>query len=97
MWNRRELLLRSAGLSALAGAGLLPRLAQAEINGTATIVSGFPAGGMGDNVARPIAEKLRGHYASSVVVDARTGAGGLGLSSEPYGTLMRIGRAMPSL
>ncbi|MEJ8851439.1 Bug family tripartite tricarboxylate transporter substrate binding protein [Variovorax rhizosphaerae] len=75
MWNRRELMLRGAGLSALAGLAL-PRLAQAQINGTAAIVSGFPAGGMGDNVARPVAEKLRGHYASTIVVESRTGAGG---------------------
>jgi len=75
MWNRRELMLRGAGLSALASLGL-PRLAQAQINGTAAIVSGFPAGGMGDNVARPVAEKLRGRYASTIVVESRTGAGG---------------------
>jgi tripartite-type tricarboxylate transporter receptor subunit TctC len=75
MWNRRDLLLRSAGLSALATLGL-PRLAQAQLNGTAAIVSGFPAGGMGDNVARPLAERLRGSYAGSIVVESRTGAGG---------------------
>ncbi|MGJ7509690.1 Bug family tripartite tricarboxylate transporter substrate binding protein [Variovorax sp. GT1P44] len=75
MWNRREVLLRSAGLSALATFGV-PRLAMAQLNGNAAIVSGFPAGGMGDNVARPIAEKLRGHYATSLVVESRTGAGG---------------------
>jgi len=28
---------------------------------------------------------------------ARTGAGGRGFKSEPYGTLIVIGRAMPSL
>ena len=31
---------------------------------------------MGDNVARPLAEKMRGRYASAVVVESRTGAGG---------------------
>ncbi|WP_395321932.1 tripartite tricarboxylate transporter substrate-binding protein [Variovorax sp. UC74_104] len=31
---------------------------------------------MGDQVARPLAEKLRGKYAPNVVVDARVGAGG---------------------
>ena len=75
MWNRREVLLRSVGLSALATLGL-PRLALAQLNGNAAIVSGFPAGGMGDNVARPVAEKLRGHYATSLTVESRTGAGG---------------------
>ena len=38
--------------------------------GNAFIVSGFPAGGMGDYVARPLAEKLRGKYASAVLVEA---------------------------
>jgi tripartite-type tricarboxylate transporter receptor subunit TctC len=75
MWNRRQVLLRSAGLSALAAIGV-QRTAWAQLNGNAAIVSGFPAGGMGDNVARPIAEKLRGHYATSLVVESRTGAGG---------------------
>jgi len=75
MWNRRDLLLRSAGVSALAALGL-PRIAHAQLNGNAAIVSGFPAGGMGDNVARPVAERLRGRYASSLTVESRTGAGG---------------------
>lgn len=75
MWNRRDLLLRSAGVSALAALGL-PRIANAQLNGNAAIVSGFPAGGMGDNVARPVAERLRGRYASSLTVESRAGAGG---------------------
>ena len=75
MWNRRDLLLRSAALSTI-GPLSLPRLALAQLSGNAAIVSGFPAGGMGDNVARPVAEKLRGRYATSVTVESRTGAGG---------------------
>ncbi len=50
--------------------------ARAQLPGNATIVSGFPAGGMGDYVARPLAEKLRGRYAPALVVESRTGAGG---------------------
>jgi tripartite-type tricarboxylate transporter receptor subunit TctC len=50
--------------------------ASAQADKTATIISGFPAGGIGDQVARPLAEKLRGKYAANVVVDARVGAGG---------------------
>jgi tripartite-type tricarboxylate transporter receptor subunit TctC len=42
----------------------------------ASIVSGFPPGGLGDFVARPVAERLRGRYASNVLVESRTGAGG---------------------
>ncbi|MDM0026285.1 Bug family tripartite tricarboxylate transporter substrate binding protein [Variovorax saccharolyticus] len=75
MWNRRELLQGGAALSALASLGL-GRTAWAQLNGNAAIISGFPAGGMGDNVARPVAERLRGRYATSLVVEARTGAGG---------------------
>jgi hypothetical protein len=36
----------------------------------------LPAGGMGDYVARPLAEKLRGKYAANVLVEAKPGAGG---------------------
>lgn len=75
MWNRREMLQRGAALSALASLGV-GGPARAQLSGNGAIVSGFPAGGMGDNVARPIAERLRGRYATSLMVEARTGAGG---------------------
>jgi len=67
-----HLLQAAAGLAALAPL----RAALAQLDGNASIVSGFPAGGMGDHVARPLAEKLRGKYATSLVVEAKTGAGG---------------------
>ena len=70
--NRRQLLTSA---SALCTAGLLPP-ASAQIQGNAFIISGFPAGGMGDFVARPLAEYLRGRYASNVLVEAKPGAGG---------------------
>jgi len=70
--HRRSLLERSLALGLLAPA--LPAHSQAQK--TAFIVSGFPAGGMGDHVARPLAEKLRGVYAQNVVVDSKVGAGG---------------------
>lgn len=71
--NRRSLLQRSA-VSALASSIGLPALAQP--GGNAFIISGFPAGGMGDFVARPLAEKLRGKYAPNVLVESKVGAGG---------------------
>lgn len=40
------------------------------------IIHGFPAGGNADATARRVAERLRGSYASAVVVETRTGAGG---------------------
>jgi tripartite-type tricarboxylate transporter receptor subunit TctC len=75
MLNRRRLL----GAGAAAGfawplAGL--RRAVAQISGNAFIVSGFPAGGMGDLVSRPLAERLRGRYATNVLVESKVGAGG---------------------
>jgi len=69
----RRSALKIAGATALSAA-LRPAFAQQDK--TAFVISGFPAGGMGDQVARPLAEKLRGKYAPNVVVDARVGAGG---------------------
>ena len=71
--QRRDLLVRAAGLAALGFSGATR--AQA-LNGNAFIISGFPPGGMGDYVARPLADKLRGKYANNVLVDSRVGAGG---------------------
>lgn len=74
MDRRHFLALMRAG-GALAALSPLGR-AFAQLSGNASIISGFPVGGMGDQVSRPLAEKLRGKYATSLVVDAKTGAGG---------------------
>ncbi len=66
---------RHAAIAA-AAAALLPRWVRAQSAGNAFVVSGFPPGGMGDMVARPLTEKLRGRYADSLVLDSRPGAGG---------------------
>ena len=51
--------------------------AQATTNlETATIVTGFAAGGTSDTTCRRLATKLGGDYAKTVVVENRTGAGG---------------------
>jgi len=71
--QRRDLLVRGAALAAL---GLAGSSRAQPLSGNAFIISGFPPGGLGDYVARPLAEKLRGKYATSVVVEAKTGAGG---------------------
>jgi tripartite-type tricarboxylate transporter receptor subunit TctC len=63
----------------LGGAALaLPALsARAQTVGrNARIVIGFPAGGSSDIVARLYADRLRGIYAPSVIVDGRVGAAG---------------------
>lgn len=72
--HRRSFLLRST-LGALASTHLGTSVL-AQPAGNAFIVSGFPAGGMGDFVARPLAEKLRGKYAANLLVESRVGAGG---------------------
>lgn len=43
---------------------------------TARIQLGVPPGGLGDRLARSIAERLRGVYANNVVVENKPGAGG---------------------
>ncbi|MBL0420060.1 Bug family tripartite tricarboxylate transporter substrate binding protein [Ramlibacter sp. AW1] len=70
--DRRHFLATTAALSALG----FSRTAAAQIAGNAFIISGFPAGGMGDQVSRPMAERLRGKYASNVLVESKVGAGG---------------------
>jgi tripartite-type tricarboxylate transporter receptor subunit TctC len=65
-----------ATLAASAAASLIPERARAQISGNAFIVSGFPAGGIGDLVSRPMAERMRGRYATNVLVDNKVGAGG---------------------
>ncbi|MBL8381466.1 MAG: twin-arginine translocation pathway signal protein [Burkholderiales bacterium] len=73
MDRQRRILLAAAG----AGVALAAtRTACAQLAGTASIISGFPAGGMGDAISRPLAERLRGRYAANVIVEARVGAGG---------------------
>jgi tripartite-type tricarboxylate transporter receptor subunit TctC len=71
--NMRRSVLQAASAASLSG--LVPKVF-AQGTGNAFIVSGFPAGGMGDFVARPLAERLRGKYAPNVLVESRTGAGG---------------------
>jgi tripartite-type tricarboxylate transporter receptor subunit TctC len=72
MTVRRDF-LQAAGALSTFGLGS-PAFSQGA--GNAFIVSGFPAGGMGDFVARPLAERMRGKYAPNVLVESRTGAGG---------------------
>jgi tripartite-type tricarboxylate transporter receptor subunit TctC len=83
--QRRSFLEGAAALAALGRLGgtqaqtpaqTPAQTAPAPLSGNAFIVSGFPAGGMGDYVARPLAERLRGRYAAGMVVEARPGAGG---------------------
>ncbi|MFT4267307.1 MAG: Bug family tripartite tricarboxylate transporter substrate binding protein [Xenophilus sp.] len=74
MIHRRHLLQATGASALLAGLGQRA-FAQAGIE-TATIVTGFAAGGTADALCRRVAQKLQPGYAKTVVVDNRTGAGG---------------------
>lgn len=60
--------------AALAAATPLPALAQTFP--LARLLIGAPAGGAGDTFLRRVAEKMRGEYAPSVIVENKAGAGG---------------------
>lgn len=71
--QRRTMLCAGAALVG-AGAGLPAR---AQATGNAVIWSGFPAGGgLGDQVARPLIEALRGRYPQTLLYDHKPGASG---------------------
>src|SRR5882672_1236106 len=62
--------------TAAVGLFALPFAARAQGFETAKIIVGFPPGGTTDVMARKLADKLRGPYARSVIVENRPGAGG---------------------
>lgn len=73
MTTRRQFTLQLC--TALGACGLdLPAQAQTPPD-LAHLLVGFPPGGSTDNVARRLAEKLRGGYAANVIVDNKPGAG----------------------
>ncbi|MFN5256890.1 MAG: tripartite tricarboxylate transporter substrate-binding protein [Limnohabitans sp.] len=81
MKSRRQALIQGASAAAALGLGHLPAFAQA-IPDTLRIVVGFPPGGTTDAFARRIGEKLRGVYATNIIVENRPGAGGqIGVST----------------
>ena len=70
MTDRRRMLIT---LGSLAFAAPLVR---AQVPETARILTGFPPGGTVDVVARRMADRLRGGYAKTVLVENKPGAGG---------------------
>ena len=75
-FTRRQILQTTSASALIASLGQNV-FAQATTNlETATIVTGFAAGGTSDTTCRRLATKLGGDYAKTVVVDNRTGAGG---------------------
>ena len=66
--NRRDLSL---------GFGLAGLVGSAHAQPAQTVVwSGFPPGGLGDQVTRPLLEKLKGKWPSTMILDSKPGAGG---------------------
>ena len=72
MTHRRQFLAATAAL----GLSSLPGLLRAQTLDTARILVGFPAGGTVDAVARRLADKMRGNFAKTVLVENKAGAGG---------------------
>jgi tripartite-type tricarboxylate transporter receptor subunit TctC len=70
MLTRRSILAASA--FAAIGTGPMQALAQ-TLRKTAHMVVGFPAGGATDIIARILADRLRGSYAPSVIVENKPG------------------------
>ncbi len=69
--GRRTLLL--AGASALAASRVQ---AQTALPAQTVVWSGFPPGGLGDQVSRPLIEKLKGKWPGNLIYDIKAGAGG---------------------
>src|SRR6266852_767181 len=74
MLTRRHVLATSAAGLALAGTGHLPRALGQAIRKPVHIIVGFPAGGGTDVLARILADRLRGPYAATVIVENKPGA-----------------------
>lgn len=77
MMHRRAGLQAAAALMATVAASTLP-FATARAQGVPNTViwSGFPPGGLGDQVTRPLLERLKGRYPGTLLLDAKPGAGG---------------------
>ncbi|MYZ50715.1 Bug family tripartite tricarboxylate transporter substrate binding protein [Malikia spinosa] len=75
MTTRRAFTQSLLGSAALSAFGL-PLAAQAQASlDMAKILVGFPPGGTTDALSRRVADKLRGSYASNVIVENKPGAG----------------------
>lgn len=75
MSTRRRFTAQLGLLGASGLLGSLPHGAWAQQPELARLLVGFPPGGSTDNVARRLADRLRGLYAGQVLVDNKPGAG----------------------
>jgi tripartite-type tricarboxylate transporter receptor subunit TctC len=78
--HRRRLLVQGgAGAAAIALPALaaLPGAARAQQQPAQTVIwSGFPPGGLGDQVTRPLLDRMKGRWSGTMILDAKPGAGG---------------------
>jgi tripartite-type tricarboxylate transporter receptor subunit TctC len=74
MPTRRHLLAASAAGLVTSATGLIARARAQAIKKPVHMIVGFPAGGGTDMIARILAERLRGPYASTVLVENKPGA-----------------------
>ena len=74
--NRRRFTHTLAQAAALAPLAWPARQALAQPAGSTVFWSGFPPGGLGDQVTRPLLDKLRGRWPGALVLDSKPGAGG---------------------
>jgi tripartite-type tricarboxylate transporter receptor subunit TctC len=75
-FTRRHMLQTTGASALLAGIGQQAFAQASSSIETATIVTGFAAGGTSDTTCRRLALKLSPDYAKTAVVENRTGAGG---------------------
>ena len=75
MFTRRDFTQLAAGAISAAAFPHMAR-AQASSLSLAKIITGFPPGGTLDVLARRVADKLRGNYAATVLVENKPGAAG---------------------
>lgn len=76
MSTRRHFIATAGTAVGCTLSGLAPLAFAQSAGKTARILVGFPAGGSTDVLARLLADRLRGVYAPTVLVDNKAGAGG---------------------
>src|SRR5215470_2665620 len=75
MLTRRNILTASAAGLVASASGICPRVLAQAVRKPVHVIVGFPAGGGTDVMARILVDKLRGAYASTVLVENKVGAG----------------------
>jgi len=75
-YTRRHFLQASAAWGVAATAALSGSQALAQSPAVARLLIGAPAGGAGDTFLRKLADKMRGGFAASVIVENKPGAAG---------------------